>query len=178
MKKQKRNWLLIFIAAVAVLFTGTYAAACFGPNTCGPSDGDMRQYREDCFGRENVEVLKTARQGKIRAVLYRNAQWGELDKGFIMIFERRLFGLRWRQTGMNSFTSGEDKLYSSYAWRQGDCVIEVFGDNRSGAVEAYSMPGIPKVQRDKLESDYILDIYLMYTAEPPSRTLQSHLTAN
>lgn len=178
MKKRKQNWLLIFIAPVAVLFTGMYAAACFGPNTCGPSDSDMCQYLEDCFGRENVEVLKTAQKGRIKAVLYRNAQWGDPDKGFIMIFERRLFGLRWRQAGMNGFTSGEDKLYSSYSWRQGNCVIEVFGDNRSGAVEGYSMPGIPKVQRDNLESDYILDIYLMYTVEPPSRTLQSHLAEN
>ena len=115
----------------------------------------MLQYLENRYDR-GVTVFKTAREGRVQAVLYQEHDFGDR---YIMIFERQLFGLRLRQVGMNGWNEGG--LYRAGSWHaEGQCDVEVYGDNRDGGTKSYSMADAPEVSRENVESDYILDIYI------------------
>lgn len=79
--------------------------------------------------------------------------------GYVIFFERQLFGLRLRHVGMNSWKEGE--LYRSGSWSRGRCDMAVYGDNRNGRAAGYYMADAPEVRREDLESDYILDLYIL-----------------
>ena len=69
--KGKHIRLLMALTAVAILCIGLYIGfTCFGADTCGSSDEDMRQYLEHRFG-GNITMLKTAQEGNVKAVLYK-----------------------------------------------------------------------------------------------------------
>ena len=47
----------------------------------------------------------------------------------------------------------------------------VYGDNRTGAVDSYTVTDADGVGRSDLEADYILDVYVLDGAEQLPRTL-------
>ena len=159
---KKRRWPLIVAGLLAVVLAGTYLRAqYFGPMTCPASEVGMAQYAEDLFNRE-ITVLKTAREGRAWAMLYEEAS---TQDRYLMIFESRLFGLRLRQMGMNTF-SEDGRLYLSGGWQTGTllgskCVVEIYGDNRGGQIESYVLADAPQAARENLEADYILDLYIL-----------------
>ena len=122
----------------------------------------MAQYAEDLFDRE-ITVLKTAREGRAWAMLYEEAS---TQDRYLMTFESRLFGLRLRQMGMNTFSEA-GRLYQSGSWQTGGtllgskCVVEIYGDNRGGQIESYVLADAPQAARENLEADYILDLYIL-----------------
>ena len=160
---KKRRWPLIVAGLLAVVLAGTYLRAqYFGPMTCPASEVGMAQYAEDLFDRE-ITVLKTAREGRAWAMLYEE---GTTRDRYLMTFESRLFGLRLRQMGMNTFSEA-GRLYQSGSWQTGGtllgskCVVEIYGDNRGGQIESYVLPEAPQAARENLEADYILDLYIL-----------------
>ena len=157
------------LAAVLLLaFSVRYVRAqYFGLMTCGTSEEDMARYVEQrAKGKEiydlNIAVRKTVREGRVQAILYEEYRDSDPDwqYGYVIFFERQLFGLRLRQMGMNGWEEGE--LYSSGRWNAtGRCDLAVYGDNRDGRVTGYCMADAPQVRREGLESDYILDLYIL-----------------
>ena len=167
---KKRRWPLIVAGLLAVVLAGTYLRAqYFGPMTCPASEEGMVQYAENLFDRarygREITVLKTAREGRAWAMLYEE---GTTRDRYLMTFESRLFGLRLRQTGMNTF-SEVGRLYRSGSWQRESrpgtpgsrCVMEVYGDNRGGQIESYVLADAPQAARENLEADYILDLYIL-----------------
>ncbi len=164
---KKRRWPLIVASLLAVVLAGTYLRAqYFGPMTCPASEEGMVQYAEDMFDRaqygREITVLKTAREGRAWAMLYEE---GTTRDRYLMTFESRLFGLRLRQTGMNTFSEA-GRLYRSGSWQTGTllgskCVVEIYGDNRDGQIESYVLADAPQAARENLEVDYILDLYIL-----------------
>lgn len=51
------------------------------------------------------------------------------------------------------------------------CEAVVYGDNRTGAVDSYTVTDADGVGRSDLEADYILDVYVLDGAEQLPRTL-------
>ena len=126
----------------------------------------MVQYAENLFDRarygREITVLKTAREGRAWAMLYEE---GATRDRYLMTFESRLFGLRLRQMGMNTFSEA-GRLYQSGSWQTGTllgskCVVEIYGDNRGGQIESYVLADAPQAARENLEADYILDLYIL-----------------
>lgn len=164
---KNRRWPLIVAGLLAVVLVGAYLRAqYFGPMTCPASEEGMVQYAENLFDRarygREITVLKTAREGRAWAMLYEE---GTTRDRYLMTFESRLFGLRLRQTGMNTFSEA-GRLYQSGSWQTGtllgsECVVEIYGDNRGGQIESYVLADAPQAARENLEADYILDLYIL-----------------
>ena len=162
---------------IGMLFVGLWAGltlqAAFGTGTCGGSDEALERYLEKSQDRA-VTVLKPAQEGRVKAVLYEREDLG----GCIAVFQRRLFGLRWAYDGMNGFS--DDGLHLTGSWNEGGfggskCEITVYGDNRDGEVDAYAVTDAGEtVARENLESDYILDIYILDGATEMPRTLAQY----
>lgn len=172
MRRPRKCWSILLTAAVALYAAWSIHTSCFGPNTCGPSEEAIAQYLEAKFSRD-VDVLKVAQTGRVKAVLYQDGQYEPSDGRYIMLFERRLFGMRWRQMGMNTF--GREGLAYAGSWHSGypsRCEVAVYGDNRNGAVEGYLFADAPQVCRDSLESGYILDLYILDGIDCLPRDLQ------
>ena len=159
---------------IGMLFVGLWAGltlqSAFAANTCGGSDEALEAYLEESQARE-VTLLKTAQEGRVKAVLYEREDLG----GCIALFQKHLFGLRWSYDGMNGFS--DDGLHLTGSWNEGGfggskCEITVYGDNRGGEVNAYAVTDAGEtVAREDLESDYILDIYILDGATELPRTL-------
>ena len=149
---------------------GLTVQSAFAANTCGGSDEALERYLEESQERE-VTILKTAQEGRVKAVLYEREDLG----GCVAVFQKRLFGLRWAYDGMNGFS--DDGLHLTGTWNEGGfggpkCEIAVYGDNRDGAVVAYAVTDAGEtVAREGLEEDYILDIYILDGAAELPRTL-------
>ena len=168
MGKKKRRWLWVLVAVLLVWASAGYIRAqYFGPMTCGTSEEDMTRYVEQSVEEKGVydlkiAVRKTARKGRMQAILYEEYRDSDPDwqYGYVIFFERQLFGLRLRHVGMNSWKEGE--LYRSGSWHIGGrCDMAVYGDNRNGRAAGYYMADAPGVRREDLESDYILDLYIL-----------------
>ena len=116
-------------------------------------------------------MLKTAREGRVQAVLYEREDLGLCTA----VFEQRLFGLRWAYDGMES--APETGLGMTGSWQAGGflrgtrCEAVVYGDNRTGAVDSYTVTDADGVGRSDLEADYILDVYVLDGAEQLPRIL-------
>lgn len=157
-KRTRNNWIAVGMLLVG-LWAGLTVRAAFGADTCGPADGDAADWLAQSRG-QAVTVLKTAREGRVQAVLY------EEDSGTrsIAVFERRLLGLRWAYEGMNDLP--DRGLALTGRWNAGGflsgskCDIQVYGDNRDASVDAYAVTD-SGVGREHLEADYILDIYVL-----------------
>lgn len=165
---KKRCWPWMLAAVLLLTFSAWYIRAqYFGPMTCGTSEEDMARYVEQRVSEKGVYdlkivVRKTAREGRMQAILYEEYRDSDPDwrYGYVIFFERQLFGLRLRHVGMNSWEEGE--LYDSGRWSSsGRCDAAVYGDNRNGRAAGYYMADAPEVRREGLESDYILDLYIL-----------------
>ena len=120
----------------------------------------------------SIAVRKTAREGQIQAVMYEELRSSDpgYRYGYVVFFERQLFGLRLRQVGMGSWEQGE--LYRSGSWGGGRCEVEIYGDNRNGRLSGYAMADAPEVCQENLEADYILDLYILDGKDHLPRELQ------
>lgn len=168
-EKRRPAFIGMFVL-VLIIFAVPYVYISHSAGTCGPSDEDMIRFMSERMGDRGFTVLKTAQEGRIKAVLY-EADWSEdTTKLCIMEFERRLFGMRWQYLGMNTVADGE--LGKTGGWNSnGRCEVVVYGDNSGGAVSGYRFLDAPEVCRDNLESDYILDIYILDGIESLPRQL-------
>ena len=149
---------------------GVTVRTAFAANTCGGSQEDLAAYLLESQG-QGATVLKTAREGRVQAVLYEREDLGLCTA----VFEQRLFGLRWAYDGMES--APETGLGMTGSWQAGgflrgtQCEAVVYGDNRTGAVDSYTVTDADGVGRSDLEADYILDVYVLDGAEQLPRTL-------
>ena len=163
-RKAKNRKFLTNGIALGMLFIGLAVGLtvqqAFGPQTCGDTDADMQAFLEESQG-PGIELWKTAENGRVKAVLYEREDLG----GCLAIFERQMFGVRWKYDGMD--TLREDRLQAEGSWNEGgfmrrsQCEVVICGDNRTGEVGSYLLADAEGVARDELEADYILDIYIL-----------------
>lgn len=157
---------VLLIAAAAALFV----VPAFGKLTVGNSAESVEAFLEDWNG-QDVTVVKTARVGRVKAVLYEN-EAGQLG---VNVFERRLFGLRWKHDGMNLYDE-DGILYLTGRWTEDGikgsrCDVVVCGDNRSGEVLSYAIPDAG-IEDTYVPVQYVLDIYILDGIEALPQTLQ------
>lgn len=161
-RKRLTVWVGIGLA-LAALWLGGSVRAAFAANTCGDSDSALEGYLEEFYHTE-VTLLKVSQEGRVKAALYEREDLGLCTA----IFQRRFLGLRWAYDGMN--IAPEMGLALTGSWNEGAfgftaCEAVVFGDNRSGAVDAYTVTDAESVGRTGLEADYVLDVYVLDRAE-------------
>lgn len=168
---------IILLVLLAYLCGRWFLEDCFGLNTCGNSDASMIRYLEnDSIGGWGYKVLKTAREGWVRAALCEKRD--DPETRYVIFFERRLFGLRWRK--WSESTLPPEGLALSGTWNSGNsdlssrCAAVVYGDNRTGTVEGYASGDAPEVHRAGLEADYILDLYTLDGIEALPQALQTY----
>ena len=157
---------VLLIAAAAAVFV----VPAFGDLTVSNSAESVEAFLEDWNG-QDVTVVKTARVGRIKAVLYEN-ETGQLG---VNVFERRLFGLRWKHDGMNLYDE-DGTLYMCGRWTEGGlrgsrCDVVVCGDNRGGEVLSYAIPDAG-IEDTYVPVQYVLDIYILDGIEALPQTLQ------
>lgn len=155
-------WVKIGLV-LAALWLGVSVRTAYAADTCGGSDSALETYLEEFYHAE-VTLLKVSQEGRVKAALYEREDLGLCTA----IFQRRLLGLRWAYDGMN--IAPETGLALTGSWNAGTfgfttCEAVVFGDNRSGAVDAYTVTDAESVGRTDLEADYILDVYVLDGAE-------------
>jgi len=168
--KKKR---LGFIAAVLLLAAFAMCSSSFGQLTCTNSQADIESFLEE-WNRQEITVLQSAQEGRVRAVLYEN-EAGQLG---VNIFERKLLGLRLKHDGMNLYHKGPG-LHFTGSWTKGGlkgsrCDIVICGDNRGGEVGAYVMWDAPQVARESVQAGYVLDVYILDGIEALPKGLQMH----
>ena len=158
--KEKKIYGLIVIISLVVIFGslayGIYHSA-YGVNTCGDSEAELLEYLKTSKKAE-IELLKVEEYGPVKIVIYDHEKMGVC----FSIFERKLFGVRWKHEGMDGLH--ENGLHSTFhVYRDirnvPNYYIIVYGDNRDGSVDSYAMKSISQVARDGLESDWIIDFY-------------------
>lgn len=178
-ERKRRRWPWILAGVLLLIFcTGYIRSQYFGPMTCGVSEEDMTQYVEQMVREKGIfdlkiAVRKTAREGRMQAILYEEYRDSDPDwqYGYVIFFERELFGLRLRHVGMNVWEEGE--LHRSGSWNSsGRCDAAVYGDNRNGRVTGYYMADAPEIRQEEVESDYILDLYILDGIDHLPRDLQ------
>ena len=149
-------WEYVVIGILAALCVLPILADAYGGMTCGASDEELLMYLKPLMAPEATGLLKVEQNGRIKAAIYEHKSLGLA----ITVFERRLFGLRWKQHGMDGL--GDPGLHNTGAWRSGgNCHVIIYGDNRDGLVRGYTLSDCPEVARDGLESDFVLDIYIL-----------------
>ena len=171
----KKKVLTIFAVLIAAFLAYTiFLAPAFGHDTLWNTEEALQYYLEHHHGHDReVTILKTAQKGRVKAAIY---EWE--SEQYIALFEKTLFGLRWKYTGMNGVRN-DGLLSSSGYWKRSGlkCVVEVYGDNRTGQVGSYEMEYHEQIARSDLEADFILDIYIMDGISGlPSRKLLNQYT--
>lgn len=100
-KTAQAKQILTVGVGIGMLFIGlglgVTVRTAFAANTCGGSQEDLAAYLLESQG-QGATVLKTAREGRVQAVLYEREDLGLCTA----VFEQRLFGLRWAYDGMES----------------------------------------------------------------------------
>lgn len=157
MKRKRFLWLAV--VALFLVVAAVIRPAFDGIRTCGDSDEDLKTFLEQ-FQQREVELLKVAETGRVKAVFYDREDLGTC----MALFDRRLFGLRWYYDGMD--TLADSGLQMEGSWRErgilgSKCEIVICGDNRSGAIGSYVLQDEPSIAREELEADFILDIYIL-----------------
>ena len=163
-KTAQAKQILTVGVGIGMLFIGlglgVTVRTAFAANTCGGSQEDLAAYLLESQG-QGATVLKTAREARVQAVLYERE---DLGLG-TAVFEQRLCGLRRAYDGMES--APETGLGMTGSWQAGGflrgtrCEAVVYGDNRTGAVDSYTVTDADGVGRSDLEADYILDLYIL-----------------
>jgi len=152
------------IIALLVLFVlfAAHIIPDFGPDTIWNSDQSLQEYLErDRYPDWDITILKTARKDYVMSVIYQRD-----DQLCAAFFKETLFGLRWKYDGMTMLNPSEEAPLSMCGrWSRtkdgSRCDVEIVGDNRKGLVGAYEVEGHETMSREELESDFILDIYIM-----------------
>ena len=164
---------IIGILALVLVILAVWAVPAFGNGTCSNSELAIEAFLEE-WNRQEITVLRSAQEGRVRAVLYEN-EAGQLG---VNIFERKLLGLRLKHDGMNLYHKGPG-LHFTGSWTKGGlkgsrCDIVICGDNRGGEVGAYVMWDAPQVARESVQAGYVLDVYILDGIEALPKGLQMH----
>ena len=164
---------IIGILALVLVILAVWAVPAFGGDTCNNSEIAIEAFLEG-WNRQEITVLRSAQEGRVRAVLYEN-EAGQLG---VNIFERKLLGLRLKHDGMNLYHKGPG-LHFTGSWTKGGlkgsrCDIVICGDNRGGEVGAYVMWDAPQVARESVQAGYVLDVYILDGIEALPKGLQMH----
>jgi len=164
---------IIGILALVLVILAVWAVPAFGNGTCSNSELAIEAFLEG-WNRQEITVLRSAQEGRVRAVLYEN-EAGQLG---VNIFERKLLGLRLKHDGMNLYHKGPG-LHFTGSWTKGGlkgsrCDIVICGDNRGGEVGAYVMWDAPQVARESVQAGYVLDVYILDGIEALPKGLQMH----
>ena len=151
---------IIGILALVLVILAVWAAPDFGGDTCNNSEIAIEAFLEE-WNRQEITVLRSAQEGRVRAVLYEN-EAGQLG---VNIFERRLLGLRLKHDGMNLYHKGPG-LYLSGSWTEGGpngsrCEIVVCGDNHGAEVWTYTVADADGVTDRYVHAGYVLDVYIL-----------------
>ena len=154
----KKRVVGILAAVVAVL--ALWAAPAFGGDTCSNSEIAIEAFLEE-WNRQEITLLRSAQEGRVRAVLYRN-EAGQLG---VNVFQRKLLGLRLKHDGMNLYHKGPG-LYLTGTWMEGGlkgsrCEIVVCGDNHGAEVCTYTVADAEGVTDRYAYAGYVLDIYIL-----------------
>ena len=162
---------IISIVVLVILCSIPSLRSAYAFGTCGDSEKELITFLEEFQMTKVNEILKVKEQGRVKAVIYDREDIGLC----VATFDRKLLGLRWKYDSMN--TLRENGVQSHGGWhRVGDngsrCAITIFGDNRDGSVASYVMTDYTEIARDNLESDYIIDIYILDGIEKLPRALQ------
>ena len=115
-KTAQARQILTVGVGIGMLFIGlglgVSVRTAFAANTCGGSQEALETYLLESQG-QGATVLKTAREGRVQAVLYEREDLGLCTA----VFEQRLFGLRWAYDGMES--APETGLGITGSWQAG-----------------------------------------------------------
>lgn len=149
---------MLFLIVGIVLLGSIIIMPAFRFDTCGNSEEEISTFLEE-RQQHNVSLKKISKNGRIMAVIYDREDLGTC----VAVFEKKLFGLRYKYEGMDGIV--EKGLQSNGSWNEGylksKCDIVICGDNRDGSIDSYIMEQVPDVARNDLEADYILDIYIL-----------------
>lgn len=170
MKKKLRIGIIAIFILVIHFSTPTLHSA-YAFDTCGDSDEELFAFLETFQMAKVNELIEVKEHDRVKAVIYDREDIGTC----IATFDRKLFGLRWKYTGMNLLH--KNGVLSHSEWHKGglngsQCVVVICGDNCDGRVGSYVMTDYNKVARDNLESDYIIDIYVLDGIEKLPKALQ------
>lgn len=151
---------VVGILAVLLVVLAVWAVPAFGHLTCNNSEIAIEAFLEE-WNRQELTVLRSAQEGRIRAVLYEN-EAGQLG---VNVFERKLFGLRLKHDGMNLCEKGPG-LHLSGRWTEGGlrgskCDIVIFGDNHGAEVWSYTVADAEGVSDRYAHIGYVLDLYIL-----------------
>ena len=149
--------MLFFVIGI-ILLGSIIIMPAYRFDTCGNSDEEITTFLKERH-QENVSLYKISKKDRIMAVIYDRDDLGTS----VAVFEKKLFGLRYKYEGMDVLV--ERGLQSNGSWNTGylksKCEIVICGDNRDGLIESYIMEQVPNIARNDLETDYILDIYIL-----------------
>jgi hypothetical protein len=161
------------VLILVLLFSISTLRSAYALDTCGDSDEELFTFLETFQMAKVNDVLKVEEQGRVKAVIYDREDIGLC----IATFDRKLFGLRWKYDGMD--TLRENGVQSEGSWHNtgikgSKCDIVICGDNRNGGVGSYVMTDYIQAARDRLESDFIIDIYIADGVSELPRGLQQY----
>ena len=144
---------------IGIIFLGSIVIMpAYRSGTCGNSEAEISAFLEETQ-RSNVSLHKTVQKDRVMAVIYDREDLGTC----VAVFEKKLFGLRYKYEGMDGIV--DNGLQANGSWNEGylksKCDIVICGDNRNGTIESYVMEQVPDVARNDIEADYILDIYIL-----------------
>lgn len=162
---------IIGVLILAILFSIPALRSAYSFDTCGDSDEELFAFLETFQMSKVNELLKVKEHDRVKAVIYDREDIGLC----IATFDRKLFGLRWKYAGMNLLH--KNGVLSHSEWHKGglngsQCVVVICGDNRDGSIGSYVMTDCNKVARDNLESDFIIDIYILDGIDNIPRVVQ------
>lgn len=149
---------IVFIVIGIILLGSIIIMPAYRFDTCGNSEEEISAFLEE-RQQHNISLKKISKNDRIMAVIYDREDLGTC----VAVFEKKLFGLRYKYEGMDGIV--EKGLQSNGSWNEGylksRCEIVVCGDNRDGLIDSYILEQVPDVARSSLETDYILDIYIL-----------------
>ena len=149
----------IVIIVIGIILLGSIIVMpAYRFDTCGNSEEDISAFLEE-RQQHNVSLKKISINDRIMAVIYDREDIGTC----VAVFEKKLFGFRYQYEGMDGIV--KKGLQANGSWNEGylksKCEVVICGDNKDGAIDSYVMEQVPDVARSGLESDYILDIYIL-----------------
>lgn len=149
---------MLFLVIGVILLGSIVIMPAYRSDTCGNSEEEISAFLEEKH-QENVSLYKISKNDRIMAVIYDREDLGTC----VAVFEKKLFGLRYKYEGMDGIV--DNGLQANGSWNEGylksKCDIVICGDNRNGTIESYVMEQVPDVARNDIEADYILDIYIL-----------------
>ena len=149
---------MLFLVIGVILLGSIVIMPAYRSDTCGNSEEEISAFLEEKH-QENVSLYKISKNDRIMAVIYDREDLGTC----VAVFEKKLFGLRYKYEGMDGIV--DNGLQANGSWNEGylksKCDIVICGDNRNGTIESYVMDQVPDVARNDIEADYILDIYIL-----------------